>query len=192
MNPPHGARLLRMIPPDRADPPDFARLYAEWLVPVSRWVRALGGPESELDDLTQEVFLVARSKLEKFDGENVAGWLYRIAANTVRGHRKLAWFRHLFHRPRDVALEEHLGTARSPEEILQQKQARRTLERLVARMSRKRRVAFMLFEVEGYSGEEIAALEGIPVATVWTRLHHARRDFLSLLAKHRESEGRAP
>jgi RNA polymerase sigma-70 factor (ECF subfamily) len=56
-------------------------------------------------------------------------------------------------------------------------------------MSAVRRSAFILFEVEGYSGEEIAELEGIPLNTVWTRLHHARKDFVQLVHKAR-AEGR--
>jgi RNA polymerase sigma-70 factor, ECF subfamily len=47
-------------------------------------------------------------------------------------------------------------------------------------MSEKRRAAFILFEIEGYSGEEIARIHGIPLKTVWTRLHHARKDFLRI------------
>ena len=50
-------------------------------------------------------------------------------------------------------------------------------------MSDVRRTAFVLFEIEGYSGEEIAELEQIPLATVYTRLHHARKDFLRLTAE---------
>jgi RNA polymerase sigma-70 factor (ECF subfamily) len=49
----------------------------------------------------------------------------------------------------------------------------------------------VLFEIEGYSGEEIAAFEGVPVNTVWTRLHHARREFATLIAQARE-EGTVP
>jgi RNA polymerase sigma-70 factor (ECF subfamily) len=52
---------------------------------------------------------------------------------------------------------------------------------LLARLSEKRRSTFILFEIEGYSGEEIAALENVPVATVWTRLHHARRELAERL-----------
>jgi len=49
---------------------------------------------------------------------------------------------------------------------------------------------FVLFEIEGYTGEEIAGLQGIPVATVWTRLHHARRDLAVLVAAARRKEQR--
>jgi RNA polymerase sigma-70 factor (ECF subfamily) len=49
-------------------------------------------------------------------------------------------------------------------------------------------VAFSLYEIEGYSGEEIAQLLDVPVATVWTRLHHARKEFLARVAELKEEE----
>ena len=64
---------------------------------------------------------------------------------------------------------------------------RRQLQQIVSKMSEKRRVVFMLFEVEDYAGEEIADMLDVPVNTVWTRLHHARKDFFALLAQQDES-----
>ena len=57
-------------------------------------------------------------------------------------------------------------------------------------MSEKLRTAFVLFEIEGYSGEEIARIQDIPLGTVWTRLHLARKEFWKLLTKQREAEER--
>ena len=57
-------------------------------------------------------------------------------------------------------------------------------------MSDTRRATFVLFEIEGYSGEEIAEIQAIPVATVWTRLHHARKEFFALVDQHRRAEER--
>ena len=48
---------------EAAPPLDFVRVYDEWFDEVSRWARALGGPEADLVDLAQEVFLVVRRKL---------------------------------------------------------------------------------------------------------------------------------
>jgi DNA-directed RNA polymerase specialized sigma24 family protein len=56
-------------------------------------------------------------------------------------------------------------------------------------MSEKRRRALILAELEGLRADEIARLEGIPVATARTRLHHARREFLERARKLRQ-EGR--
>ena len=61
-------------------------------------------PSSDTEDLAQEIFLVVRRKLDRFDGGNLAGWLYRIAQLTVRDHRRRAWFKNLVLRRRHVDL----------------------------------------------------------------------------------------
>jgi RNA polymerase sigma-70 factor (ECF subfamily) len=162
---------------------DFSSLYTRHFHDVERWIRAMGVPESELEDLTQEVFVVVRRKLAAFDGRNLPGWLFRIASRTVSDHRRRAWFKNLFSRRSDTDLDalEHAGAG--PAESLERKEAERLVRRILSRMSEKRRTAFALFEIEGMSGEEIAQLLEVPVATVWTRLHHARKEFLSLLSE---------
>src|SRR5579859_6012063 len=84
-----------------AAPPSFEDVYARWFHEVSRWARAFGGLDADLDDLTQEVFMVVRRKLGQFDGANIQGWLYRIAQRTVRDYRRRAWFKSLLPRKAD-------------------------------------------------------------------------------------------
>ena len=165
---------------------DFARLYDLWWGDVARWARALGGPSADVDDLAQEVFVVVNRKLARFDGRDTRSWLYRITARTVSDYRRRAWFRRVVLRARDVALESLPEQRGTPAELLERKEREQLVYRLLERMSEKRRTAFVLFEIEGYSGEEIAELEGVPLATVWTRLHHARKNFLALVAANGE------
>jgi RNA polymerase sigma-70 factor (ECF subfamily) len=168
----------------------FAALYDEWFGEVARWLRALGAPDADNEDLAQEVFLVVRRRLHDFDGRNVAGWLYRIASRQVAAHRRRRWFRSVVGRRPTVELDELPDAAAGPAVALEKKDEQRLLWRLVEQLGEKRRTTFVLFEIEGYSGEEIAALQGIPVATVWTRLHHARKEFFALVDEHRRSEER--
>jgi RNA polymerase sigma-70 factor (ECF subfamily) len=175
-----------------AEPPTFEEVYAEWFHEVSRWARAFGGLDADLDDLTQEVFLVVRRKLSRFDGKNLSGWLYRIAQRTVRDYRRRAWFRSLLRNKTAKETEpESASPGRDPAEQFERREAERFLGQILDQMNDARRSAFILFEIEGYSGEEIAALEGVPVNTVWTRLYHARKEFASLVGRARE-EGRIP
>jgi RNA polymerase sigma-70 factor (ECF subfamily) len=168
--------------------PTFDDLYATWFPEVVRWMRALGAPEADWQDLAQDVFCVVQRKLPTFRGGSLPAWLYRITRRTVKDHRRLSWFRHLYLRPRDVALEELQSNAPTPEDQLAARQEERLLFLLLARMSEKRRTAFVLFEVEGYSGEQIAELEGVPLATVWTRLHHARKDYFAIVSSYKQRE----
>ena len=71
----------------------FASLYKRFFRVVRAWSRALGGKSSDPDDIAQNVFVVVYRRLSDFDGNNVAGWLYRITLNQVRDHKRSAWER---------------------------------------------------------------------------------------------------
>jgi RNA polymerase sigma-70 factor (ECF subfamily) len=167
---------------------DFESLYQAWFREVYRWILMLGGPHIDAEDLTQEVFIVVQRKLGRFDGANLAGWLFRIAQRTVRDHRRGTWFRNIFLRPRDVALDDVASAAAGPDVCLVRKEHEICLYELVSQLNPKWRDSFLLFEVGGLSGEEIARLQGIPHATVRTYLFRARREMLTIVRKH-ESKG---
>jgi RNA polymerase sigma-70 factor (ECF subfamily) len=173
----------------QAEPISFSAIYEARFHEVARWIRALGGPDADLEDLAQEVFVVVERKLDAFDGRNLSAWLYRITARTVSDHRRRSWFRRIFLRPRDVPLDEIVARGDGPSELLERKEAHRIVHGLLERMSDKQRRAFALFEIEGYSGEEIAELEGIPIKTVWSRLRLARNEFVRLSEELRSKEG---
>lgn len=177
---------LADVSPD-AEPLDFAEVYEQWFQPVYRWIRALGGPGTEAEDLAQEVFIVVQRKLPRFDGANLAGWLYRITQLTVRDHRRRVWFRSLFLRARDVALDELESPVRCDDALALKEQARR-LYALVNRLDPRWRECFLLFEVGGLSGGEIAELLGVPHATVRTYLFRARKAMVVLVRQQAEGE----
>jgi RNA polymerase sigma-70 factor (ECF subfamily) len=166
----------------------FAAIYDAWFDEVVKWIGALGMPDSEAEDLAQEVFLVVNRKLSSFDGRNEAGWLYRIAELTVRDHRHRAWFRNLFRRRQYVDIDTIARVEGVAAADREREQDRLALERILAKMSPKLRATFVFFEIEGRSGEEIAAIQDIPRATVWTRLHNARKVFWKLVAELRRQE----
>jgi RNA polymerase sigma-70 factor (ECF subfamily) len=169
----------------------FRDIYERWFGDVVKWLYALGIPSSETEDLAQEIFLVVRRKLDRFDGGNLAGWLYRIAQLTVRDHRRRAWFKNLTLRRRHVDIAKVELTTPGPEVRYLDAENRRRFQTLVAGMSEKLRSTFVLFEIEGYSGEEIARIQDVPLGTVWTRLHLARKEFWKLLQKQHEIDRKA-
>ncbi len=170
----------------------FREIYERRFDDVVKWLYALGVPASDTEDLAQVIFLVVRRKVDQFDGGNLAGWLYRIAQLTVRDHKRRAWFKNLMLRRRHVDLAKVEMTAPGPAAKYEQAESRRLLQTLLAGMSEKLRTTFILFEIEEYSGDEIARIQDIPLGTVWTRLHLARKEFWKLLKKRREQEGGAP
>lgn len=157
----------------------FRSIYETHFDFILRSCLRLGLPHGDVEDALQETFLIASRKLSSFGEGRLSSWLFRIAANVVSS-------RHRKHRLRAalVALWLPRGeqpTAPAPSELLEQRDDRREAARrvgeLLARMSPRKREVFALFELEGLSGDEIAERVGCPVATVWTRLFHARRDF---------------
>ena len=169
----------------RVEPPssvDFRAIYERWFDEVSRWVRAMGGPEADREDLVQDVFLVVHRRLPYFDGENLPGWLYQIARYRVRDFRRLSWFKHFLF-GNGALLENLAREGASPAETLETQQKTALLERLLGRLSESERAALVLFEIDGYSGEEIAHIQGVPLNTVWSRIHNARKKLKGWLAK---------
>ena len=66
-------------------------------------------------------------------------------------------------------------------------QARSDIERALVRISAAKRITLLMAEVEGLSCAEIAAALGVPIGTVWTRLHAARRELRQVLEEAKES-----
>jgi len=161
----------------------FEEIYRQWFRAVCAWIQSMGGPDADRDDIAQDVFLVVRRRLADFDGANLPGWLYRITQRQVRDFRRRAWFKHLFsHRnPGEMGGSTH-GAA-NPATALERKEEERMLWAILGKIREPRRLTFVLYEIEGLSGEEISQIQGIPLNTVWTRLHHARRDFFTIAGK---------
>jgi RNA polymerase sigma-70 factor (ECF subfamily) len=162
-------------------PLDFETVYTTYFHSVARWVRAFGGLNADIDDLTQEVFLIVERRMHSFQGGNLAAWLYGITRRTVRDHRRKAWFRRWLSGA-DPEVADAGAETPDPSASFERGEAKRLVATILQDMSAVRRSTFVLFEIEGYSGEEIALLEGVPVNTVYTRLHHARKDFFRLMA----------
>jgi RNA polymerase sigma-70 factor (ECF subfamily) len=165
---------------------DFRALYDAWFDDVSRWIVALGGIEADRDDIVQEVFMVVRRRLSSFDGANPAGWLYRITRRQVRDFRRRSWVRHIFTKRRLEEPDDLPHAGGTPAAALEHKEDQRLLHAMLSKMREERRSAFVLFEIEGLSGEEIARIQSVPINTVWTRLYHARREFFALAAKYQK------
>lgn len=148
---------------------------------VRRLISRLGVSSGDVDDLVQLTFLDAMRSASRYDGRASArGWLSGIAVMIVRRHRRSIG--RLFKRLSAWASEpaEVVESAEGRVELAEESQrARRALDRL----SEKKRQVFVLVALEGLSGEEVAATLGIPVATVWTRLHHARKELRESLSE---------
>jgi RNA polymerase sigma-70 factor, ECF subfamily len=136
----------------------------------------LGVPESERPDLLQEVFIVVHRRLDSFDGSSaMTTWLFGICLRVVLG-----WRRHRRRHPEtpmETPADDERDGSRSPEEQAMAAQARATVARALEALDPEKRAVFVMFELEELSCVEIAAMIGVPVGTVYSRLHAARAAF---------------
>ncbi|HUJ26282.1 MAG TPA: RNA polymerase sigma factor [Myxococcales bacterium] len=172
-----GRELLLIREAQAGDAAAFRALFDAYFHFVLRTCSALGLGPSDADDALQETFIVAHRKLRRFQGGSFAPWLYRIAANVVSARHRTARVRQAL---ASIWLPREQPAAPEPDLAVHESEARRDVARVLARMRPKKREVFALFELEGLSGEEIAGHVGCSLGTVWTRLYHARRDFVRI------------
>ncbi len=170
-----GAASETLPNPQQACQVSFERIYGEWFGQVSRWVLALGARQSDYEDVVQEVFAVAYRRLHLFDGNNTAGWLYQIARRKARDYRQLGWVRFVFPNEAPASLDLAQQTGPGPLDQLETKQKTELLSRRLAQLPSEQQAVFMLFELEGFTGHEIAQRQQVPLNTVWVRLYRARK-----------------
>ena len=148
---------------------------------IWRCLQQLGIWEVDLDDCLQEVLLVVHRRLDSYDPDRakVTTWLFGICLRIAKRHRRRAASR----RETCVAKPAEQTSNETPEQQLVRRQAQQQLMRLLDRMTPEKRATFVLFELEGMQADQIAELMGVPVGTVHSRLHGARKQFVRDLAR---------
>ena len=155
---------------------DAAALYRAHAPFILSLVRRLGIPESEVDDVVQEIFVVAHRR-----GGYVPGpakprtWLAQIALHVASVTRRSA------RRRRTQADEETVARAvtdrSNPFDMAAATESLTRVQRALDALDDDHRTVFVLFELSGESCDAIGAILGIPVGTVYSRLHAARAGF---------------
>jgi RNA polymerase sigma-70 factor (ECF subfamily) len=160
----------------------WASLYSRYARGTAHFLQRLGVAPEALDDAVQEVFLQAFRSLDKFRGEAaIKTWLCRLAVTQARRSREKARFAKRIRQL--LALEL---TADMEWDDHQPGQAERLLQAGLNQLSALEREAFVLYELEGQAGVALATILGCPEATVYRRLHDARKKFQGFI----ESEAR--
>jgi len=148
-------------------------LYDRYAQDMRRFLVRLGVQQADLDDLVQQTFLEVLRAAKSFDGRPCARpWLFGIAATMVRRSRRS--FARTATRLKAWTKAAESQRPVTPAESLEGEEAKRRAASALDALSDIKREAFVLVALEGVSGEEAAAVLGVPVNTVWTRVHHAR------------------
>jgi RNA polymerase sigma-70 factor, ECF subfamily len=155
-------------------PVAFDRLVQEHLDFVWRSLRRFGVPTADVDDATQQVFLIANQKLDKIrpgsERAFLVGVATRVASHARRSlHRREAAELSLSSNPR--------ADNPDPEELTERLEARELLDRVLDTMPLELRSVFVLFELEELSVDQISRALVLPRGTVATRLRRAREVF---------------
>jgi len=168
------------------------RLFREHAEFVASFLHRLGVPEADVDDTVQEVFTVAYRKGGFEPGRATArSWLGAIAVRAASTRRRTLRRRREVFDPSGVAEPE--GSAIAPQHVLEARQALQRVERAIATLDVKLRVVFVLFEMEDEDCQAIATALDLPLGTVYSRLHAARKRFTEAhTALLQEGSGTAP
>lgn len=161
------------------DAGEIERIARRELPRVEGLLRRLLGPRADLEDLVQNVFLEMCRALPNFRGEStistfVGGITVRVAR---RAMRPTAWAR--FRSP--MPEEPPVGPDRPEDNVVAGEQLRR-LDRALGKISHDKRIAFVLWAVDGKDVETIAEMVGASVAATRSRIHYAQKELKALAA----------
>lgn len=157
----------------------FESVYRRHFRRVYRWVSRLA-PSSDAEDLSQEVFLVVHRRLPEFEGKaRITTWLFQIAYHVVGAHlRRRRTERRAHGELRLLPLPE----GAEPLLTLEREEEKNALREGLEALDLKHRTVLVMFELEQWSCADIAEALAVPIDTVYTRLHHARRKLASRVA----------
>ncbi|MBN9161841.1 MAG: hypothetical protein BGO98_07960 [Myxococcales bacterium 68-20] len=148
-------------------------LFSTYAGFVWRTLRHFGVAPVDLEDQTQEVFLVAHRRLAQWDGQQPRPWLYGIARRCAAAYRRQA-HRRLEH-PFETLPEgqdRHDSSERAELGFL---------NRVLQSLDEDKRAVLLLYEVEEMSMREVAESVQCPLQTAYTRLYAARREIARAL-----------
>jgi RNA polymerase sigma-70 factor, ECF subfamily len=163
----------------------FRELVLRFERPVYSLIARMVQDSATAEDLAQEAFVKAWRSLHTYDASRkLSSWLFKIAHNTAIDHLRK-------HAPETVSLEapqEDDGrgglaavlsdlSSEDPAAAAERRDMARFLERAISRLRPEYREAVVLFYVEGASYQEICEATGLPLGTVKTNLHRARKEL---------------
>ena len=150
-------------------PMTFEDLFHGYIDFVWRSLRHFGVAERDLEDQTQEVFLVAHRHLADVDVEHPRAWLYGIARRCAAGYRRRGHRRH----ETSVEAVPESGHSRDPATGLEVDR----LAGVLVTLDEDKRTVFLLHDVEEMPMREVAEAVGCQLSTAYARLYAARREL---------------
>ncbi|QSQ23299.1 sigma-70 family RNA polymerase sigma factor [Pyxidicoccus parkwayensis] len=162
----------------------FELLISSHMPQVRRFARAFATSEADVDDLAQEALVKVYKSLRSFRFQSsFKTWLYSVVRNAFfDATRSRAGRERTLEEPLEVEHAHAPSGAVPADEGIAQAEEKERLWRALRALPVEFRTAVVLFDVEGYSYDEVAAIEGVPVGTVKSRLSRGRTQLRTLLA----------
>lgn len=156
--------------------------YDQHVERVYRLAYRMTGDETLAQDFTQETFLRAFDRLAGFRGDaRLSTWLHAIAVSvTLNGLRQV---RRLRAREADLGTDREVADLAVQDPVPVEPHLRERLREAIDELPEHYRVVFVMYELEGYSHEEIGAALEFPTGTSKARLSRARARLREALAE---------
>jgi RNA polymerase sigma-70 factor (ECF subfamily) len=170
---------------DHAPPVDTARLVAEHHAALYAYAYRLSGSAADAEDLTQQVFLVAQTKLDQLRcAQSARAWLCAVLRN--------AWLKSRMKRQPTPAGNLELNIDSIPEDTPDESALdQEALQAALNRLPDEFKTVLLQFYFEHRSYREIAEDQGLPIGTVMSRLSRAKSHLRAALIVVEDQEHRA-
>ena len=164
----------------------FDILVDRYKVRLYNYLLRLVRNEDEAEEIAQETFVKAFIHADKYRTiARFSTWLYTIATNLVRNRfrakRRSPRFVSMWSRGADgeeeIPAVELVDSARQPDAQFNDKELSKLIDDAIAKIPEKYRASFVLREINQLSYEEIAAVTGLKLGTVRSRINRARHCF---------------
>jgi RNA polymerase sigma-70 factor, ECF subfamily len=156
----------------------FGELVLRHQAAVYRAALAAVGAPSDADDVAQEAFLLAYTRLRSFRGAaSFRTWLLTIAWNQAINRRRAytRWWRRVVDVGDMANPAAFASVSDTPEQLAAASELKSNIRRAIAELPRKLRDALLLAQSGEYSYQEIGAMLDAPIGTIKWRVSEARR-----------------
>lgn len=156
----------------RGEAESYRLLYERFAPRLTRILQRIFSDSQLAGDAVQATFLVVFQKIDRFDGRSALfTWMTRVAINEAHALRRKSARRKV------APAADPDEPRRTPEQEHGDKELSHKLNTLIAALPEEKRVALLLFEIEGFSVQEIADIIGEPRGTVLARLSRTRAEL---------------
>ena len=169
-------------------PPGLEAVYRDEFSFVYRLLRYRGAPDSDVEDLAHDVFMVVHRRLDDYEPTRpIRPWLFGIVYRTVRRHKERQSRRTAIDA---ITTHEPQGSPPTADTLVENAQAWERLRAGLQKLSYEQRAVVVMHDIEEHTAPEIAAQLEVPVNTIYSRLRLGRKHLAALVGRGADDEKR--